>query len=478
MVFTSILFLLIFLPLFLLVYHTVPNQAKNIVALLFSSVFYVWGAPMFFWLLLLLLVSNFFIVKRMESVQGPERIKKLLLWLSLLLNLGNLAYFKYANFFVDNVQLLLGYWGFSAFEWTHVALPIGISFFTFQSITYTLDVYWGRHKSLERVQDYLLYILLFPQLIAGPIIRFNTIADEIRDRSHNFTANEKLKGVYLFVIGLAKKVLIANQVGVQVDDIFTQVDSISSPIAWLGIVAYSIQIYFDFSGYSDMAIGLGKIMGFNFPENFKSPYTAQSITDFWRKWHITLGAFMRDYLYIPLGGNRSGNTYVTYLNLTIVFSLSGLWHGAAWTFVIWGIWHGLFLVIERAFLGRWLKRIPLMLRVGYQYLVVLIGWVFFRADDFSMARKYLSRMFGADPDKMETPAFDFDPGFVTFLLIGLIFSFIVLLPVGKRWDKFFFSSDYSDRQHFALFVGSLGLFILSVSYVATTDFNPFIYFRF
>lgn len=476
MVFTSIIFLLIFLPLFLLVYHLVPNKAKNAVALVSSLIFYIWGAPMFFWLLIPLLVSNFFIVQRMERAVDKPRFKKSLLWISLVINLGTLAYFKYANFFVENVNVLLESIGISLIPWVEVLLPIGISFFTFQSITYTLDVYWGRHRALEKVQDYLLYILLFPQLIAGPIIRFNTIADEIKDRSKNFTTDYKLKGTYIFVIGLAKKVLIANQVGAQVDEIFAKVNDLSTPIAWLGIVAYAVQIYFDFSGYSDMAIGLGKIMGFNFPENFRNPYTSESITDFWRKWHITLGTFMRDYLYIPLGGNRSKYVSMNYANLVIVFLLSGLWHGAAWTFVIWGAWHGIFLMIERAFLLKWLKKLPLMLRIAYQYVIVLIGWVFFRADDFAMASTYLGKMFSLN--KTGIAIFDFDGSFFTYLALGLFFSFIVLFPFGKKWENFFYYSDYSEKQHVWLFLSFVGLFALSISYIVTTDFNPFIYFRF
>lgn len=476
MVFTSVFFLLVFLPLFLLIYHLVPNRAKNGVALGSSLIFYIWGAPMFFWLLLPLLVGNFFIVRRMEKASERPSLKKSLLWLSLVINLGTLAYFKYANFFVENINALLENFGLSALPWVEVLLPIGISFFTFQSITYTLDVYWGRHQALAKVQDYLLYILLFPQLIAGPIIRFNTIADEIKDRKHNFNSDFKLKGLYIFVIGLAKKVLIANQVGAQVDAIFSQVDDLSTPIAWLGIIAYAVQIYFDFSGYSDMAIGLGRIMGFNFPENFKNPYTAESITDFWRKWHITLGTFMRDYLYIPLGGNRSKRAYMNYLNLVIVFLLSGLWHGAAWTFVIWGAWHGIFLMIERAFLARWLKKLPLLIRVFYQYFIVLIGWVFFRSDDFSMASKFLGKMFSWQ--SVNAATLDFHGSFISYLLIGLVFSFIVLLPFGKKLQNFFFYSDYSKRQHVYLFFSLIGLFILSISYIITTDFNPFIYFRF
>lgn len=475
MVFTSVLFLFVFLPVFLLLYFLVPNRRKNIVALIASLIFYMWGAPMFFWLLISLLVVNFYMVKVMHK-SSAAKLRKSLLTGSLLVNLGVLAYFKYANFFVENVNTILGSFGMESLSWIEVVLPIGISFFTFQSITYTLDVYWKRNEPLDKVTDYLLYILLFPQLIAGPIIRFNTISGEIKDRSKNFTTDYKLSGMYIFVIGLAKKVLIANQVGEQVDIIFSQGDSISTYASWVGIIAYSIQIYFDFSGYSDMAIGLGKIMGFNFPENFKNPYTAEGITDFWRKWHITLGAFMRDYLYIPLGGNRASHPYRVYVNLVIVFLLSGLWHGASWNFVIWGAWHGIFLTLERAFLSDWLKRVPKILRLVYTYVVVLIGWVFFRAETLPEAYDYLQAMFGTTPELITQV--DLGVDFYSFLILGLFFAFITLFSVGKKMESFFFYTKYSAKQHLLVSFSSLLLFILSVSYVASSSFNPFIYFRF
>jgi len=476
MVFTSILFLLVFLPLFLIIYHFAPNRFKNGVALVASLLFYMWGAPMFFWLLIVLLIGNFYIVKRMDgSNQANQR--KVLLTTSLIINLGVLAYFKYANFFVENVNMLLEAFGMSPMKWVEVALPIGISFFTFQSITYTLDVYWKRHSPLEKVTDYLLYILLFPQLIAGPIIRFNTIADEIKERSHNFTTDYRLSGMYIFVIGLAKKVLIANEVGNQVDLIFSQEGGLSMYLSWLGIVAYSIQIYFDFSGYSDMAIGLGKMMGFNFPENFKNPYTSKSITEFWRKWHITLGTFMRDYLYIPLGGNRSTLVSRVYFNLFIVFFLSGLWHGASWNFVIWGIWHGLFLVLERAFLSKWLGKIPAVFSLVYTYFVVLIGWVFFRADTLPEAYAYLQNMFGIGNNNTITIA-ELTPDFYTFLIIGLFFAFVTLWQFGRKAEAFYFYAKHSLKQHAFMSVLSFLLFVVSVSYIASSGFNPFIYFRF
>jgi alginate O-acetyltransferase complex protein AlgI len=477
MVFTSVLFLLIFLPLFMLAYHLAPHKRRNLIALIGSLLFYMWGAPIFFWLLVALLIGNFHIVKHMDRSRVPKKRKAFLLS-SLLLNLGVLAYFKYANFFIENLNYFLEGIGLNALLWMEIALPIGISFFTFQSITYTLDVYWKKHSPLEKSTDYLLYILLFPQLIAGPIIRFNTIAEEIRDRSQNYTSDYKLSGLYRFIIGLAKKVLIANQIGEQVDVIFA-LDSPSPFLAWMGIIGYSMQIYFDFAGYSDMAIGLGKILGFNFPENFNSPYTSKNITEFWRRWHITLGTFMRDYLYIPLGGSRANKMQRVYFNLIVVFLLSGLWHGASWNFVIWGAWHGLFLIFERAFLLKILQRLPIFLKLTYCYLVVLIGWVFFRAEDLPSAKHFLGKLFGLNPTESLNSAIETLPiEFYCFLSIALFFAFLALFKIGKRLEKFFFSTPFSAKQFATLSPLYIILLFLSISYIASSDFNPFIYFRF
>jgi alginate O-acetyltransferase complex protein AlgI len=475
MVFTSTLFLLYFLPIFLVMYAMAPYRWKNGVALAASLLFYAWGAPTFIVLLLGLLIANFYLVKHLDlSNRAP--LRKALLWCSLAINLGVLGYFKYANFFVENVNAFLGWTGNTALQWTAVALPIGISFFTFQSITYTLDVYWKKHARLNQLADYLLYILLFPQLIAGPIIRFNTIADEINNRKGNLTADNKLHGFYIFAIGLAKKVLIANQLGEQVDLIFSQGNTLSTGMAWLGVLGYSMQIYFDFSGYSDMAIGLGRMMGFHFPENFKNPYTATSITDFWRKWHITLGTFMRDYLYIPLGGNRSGSKWRTYFNLIAVFLLSGLWHGASWNFVIWGGWFGLFLILERMFLEAWLNRWPKLVQLGYAFLVVLLGWVFFRAETLPDALHYLKTMVGAG--SISPVAIEVDPSFIPFLVLAFAFAWLTLWKWGRQAEHFVFYRQHSTKTHMLLVPLALVLTVLCISYVASSDFNPFIYFRF
>ncbi|MFA6950343.1 MAG: MBOAT family O-acyltransferase, partial [Lentimicrobiaceae bacterium] len=277
--------------------------------------------------------------------------RRLMLTLSVSINMGLLVYFKYSNFFIENVNAVLAVFGDNQVEWTKLVMPIGISFYTFETITYVVDVYRRVHKPLDNFWDYQTYIILFPKLIAGPIIRYHDLADQITDRSQNETVDNRLTGFYRFIIGLAKKVLIANQMGLQADTIFAMnYADLDSATAWVGILAYTFQIYFDFSGYSDMAIGIGKMIGFKFPENFNSPYVSQSISEFWRRWHISLGAWMRNYLYIPLGGNRVATKRRLYFNLWFVFLASGLWHGASWSFVLWGAYHGFFLVLERGFL--------------------------------------------------------------------------------------------------------------------------------
>lgn len=334
MVFSSITFLIFFFPLFMLAYHFIDKQYKNILLLCASIFFYSWGAPKFVFILLATTTLDFYLVKSLDNAK-TDGLRKLFLVLSLLMNLGLLAYFKYANFFIDNINAVLSVGGMHNVTWTKIILPIGISFYTFETVTYVVDVYRKVHKPLNNFWDYQLYIILFPKLIAGPIVRFHSIANQITER--NETIDDKLQGFTRFCVGLGKKILIANVLGGQADEIMNQnPDWLTTSSAWLGIVAYTFQIYFDFSGYSDMALGIGKMIGFTFPENFDNPYNAQSITEFWRRWHISLGAWMKNYLYIPLGGNKVDTQWRLFFNLWFVFLVSGLWHGALWNFVIWG----------------------------------------------------------------------------------------------------------------------------------------------
>jgi alginate O-acetyltransferase complex protein AlgI len=474
MVFSSIVFLFYFLPLFFLVYYIADKRFKNAIILCGSIFFYSWGAPKFIFVILGTTVIDFYVV-RLMSVTTVKARKKLLLCLSLCINLGLLVYFKYSNFFVENVNVVLQHMGIKTLTWTKLILPIGISFYTFETLTYVVDVYRGVHKPLRNFWDYQLYIILFPKLIAGPIIRFHEFADQIYDHTDFETIDNRLRGLYRFFIGLGKKVLIANVVGLAADDIFKLPhDQLSTSMAWFAALNYTFQIYFDFSGYSDMAIGLGLMMGFRFPENFNNPYTAVSITDFWRRWHITLGAWMRNYLYIPLGGNRVNSKWRLYFNLWLVFLLSGLWHGAAWGFIIWGAYHGLFLVMERLFLGKWLTRLGKASFI-YTFVVVLIGWVFFRLESLKDSLSFFHSMFSWQPDKMlwhpsrET---------LTMLTLAIMFSFFTLSRWGEQIQQKIFFKDYSLRLHFVMSFVTILLLIICAGRITVSTFNPFIYFRF
>ena len=325
---------------------------------------------------------------------GTPKRQKLFLILSLCLNVGMLFYFKYCNFFIENFNAILQSCGVQSLAWTKVVLPIGISFYTFESLTYVIDVYRREHKPLDNFWHYQLYIILFPKLIAGPIIRYHDISDQITNRFDTDSVDNKLAGFYRFVIGLCKKVLIANVLAVKADEVFNMpIENISTNIAWIGSLSYTFQIYFDFSGYSDMAIGIGKMLGFKFPENFNNPYNSGSITEFWRRWHITLGTWMKNYLYIPLGGNKVSSTSRLYFNLWLVFILSGFWHGAAWTFIFWGIYHGIFLILERMFLLNLYKKMGRFIPVVITFVIASIGWIFFRADSFAFAKGLVLKLF-------------------------------------------------------------------------------------
>ena len=476
MVFSSILFLLYFLPVFLIIYYLLPYKARNPWVLLASVIFYSWGAPDFIFIVLGSIIADFFLVKYIHINEG--KTKKWLAGISVFMNVGLLAYFKYANFFIENVNELLAGLGISPAHWTAIALPIGISFFTFQKITYTVDVYRNVHAPLKRIIDYAMYILMFPHLIAGPIVRFNLVADQIENRRYNETVENRLHGFYRFIIGLSKKVLIANVLGAEADKIFAlDPAGFSTGQAWAGIIAYAFQIYFDFSGYSDMAIGLALMIGFNFPENFNNPYISQSITEFWRRWHMTLGRFMREYLYIPLGGNRVG-TFRLYFNLWLVFFLSGLWHGAAWNFIAWGAFHGLFLVADRLFLLKLLEKIGKFPAILFTFFVSLIGWVLFRSETLSYAMKYLQKMFSFSG---EGQSLDLDLKTVVVLVIAIIFSFFGAIKGMEEWQGRVVGGGDAGRRgggEAAKIVFSIIFFILCLAAIMSTGFNPFIYFRF
>ncbi len=473
MVFSSSLFILYFLPAFLLLYYVSPYRWRNYIALISSLFFYSWGAPDFIFIVLISIFADFYLVRFMHAASERRR-KRLFAAASVVMNVGLLAYFKYANFFIENVDAILEAFGMQAVEWTKVALPIGISFFTFQKMTYTIDVYRGMHPPLERITDLALYILMFPQLIAGPIVRFNEVADQLNDRRWNETADNRITGFFRFAVGMAKKVLIANPLGAYADSVFAaEVVHLDAATLWIGILAYAFQIYYDFAGYSDMAIGLGRMIGFDFPENFNNPYISRSISEFWRRWHMTLGRWMRDYLYIPLGGSKvsAGRMYV---NLWLVFLISGLWHGAAWNFVIWGAFHGFFLILDRLFLLRFYERIGSLPSMLITFAITLIGWVLFRAESMGQVSGYLQGMLGMDgsthlPVSREV--------WMTMAFGGL-FAFLAFVPGSEHWQKRLFAREQSLRTLIFMAISSVILLILSLGAITSSGFNPFIYFRF
>ena len=474
MVFSSNIFLFFFLPVFLILYYLTPRNFRNYTLLLFSLLFYAYGAPDFVLVLVGECIINYYLVKCMAKAKAKgekPKVKGVLCALSIIMSLGLLLYFKYANFIVENLNDMLGWFHHEPVSWMKVALPIGISFFTFQSITYTLDVYRGTTPPSEKLTDYVLYIMMFPQLIAGPIVNYNTVAAQLVSRES--TMEGRTLGFYRFVIGLAKKVLIANTLALYADQVFgMNYVELSTGSAWLGILSYTMQIYFDFSGYSDMAIGLGMMMGFRFPENFNDPYTSKSITEFWKRWHITLGNFIMHYLYIPLGGNRKGKGRM-YINLWLCFLLSGLWHGASWNFVLWGAFHGFFICLDKLISGK-RKDFRSPLSTLITFFLVMMGWVLFRVDDIAGAGRYFAALFSFKDGLHGTT----NALFWTTLAFAVFFSFLTLNKWGQRLQDTIFAEHYSKHLSWVMFAITLILLVLSTGALCVTDFNPFIYFRF
>jgi alginate O-acetyltransferase complex protein AlgI len=439
-----------------------------------SIFFYSWGAPRFIFVLLGTTFLDFHLVQAMHNSSSQKR-RKYILALSVCMNLGLLFYFKYCNFFVENLNVLLGSFSVRPMGVLNVILPIGISFYTFESLTYVIDVYRRVHAPLNNFWNYQLYIILFPKLIAGPIIRYHEIADQIANREWNDNIQNKISGFVRFTIGLAKKVFLANTLGAYSDTFFADPAN-ASLNSWLAVLCYTFQIYYDFSGYSDMAIGLGRMFGFTFPENFNNPYTSGSITEFWRRWHITLGRWMKNYLYIPLGGNRVNSATRLYFNLWVVFLISGLWHGAAFTFILWGMYHGAFLVLERVFLARWLHKAGAVFSTLFTFLLVALGWVIFRADTVTQAIVVYKRLFTFKLPA--TPPVIYDMQFVFYFLLAITFSFITAWAPGKKIQQQLFFLKPTPLQSLGYSFISCIFIILAVACISSTGFNPFIYFRF
>ncbi len=471
MVFSSILFLFRFLPIFMILYFLAPGRAKNLVLFLGSLIFYAWGEPVYVVLMLFSTVSDYI----HGRLIGPRRGTKAAKWLlisSIVINLLLLGFFKYADFLIQTINSIGGF----SIPLLELGLPIGISFYTFQTMSYTIDVYRGEAKVQKNLLDFAVFVTMFPQLIAGPIVKYRDVERKLHSRRTGICTVSY--GVKRFVLGLAKKVLLANNMGL----IWTTVKAyeyseMSVLTAWLGIIAFALQIYFDFSGYSDMAIGLGAVMGFKFPENFNYPYISKSVTEFWRRWHMTLSSWFKEYVYIPLGGNRKGLPRQI-LNILIVWMLTGIWHGAGWNFVLWGLWFAVFLIVEKIFLRKLLSKLPGVIGHAYCLVVVLASWVMFELESVVAIGEYLGVMFGVSGNMLwDNKALYLGRENLILLVVAVLAATPIFAAPVKRLQK--------SKAGYAMAVYSFGekvipalLLLLSIAYVVEASYNPFLYFRF
>lgn len=461
MVFSSLLFLFIFLPIFLICYTLVPVVLRNLILFLGSLMFYAWGEPVYVGIMLFSTVLDYTCGRIIDRYRNHAFLPKVGLGLSLLGNLGLLGYFKYADFFIGNLNSALG----TSLELLNLALPIGISFYTFQTMSYTIDLYRGKISVQKNILTFGAYVTMFPQLIAGPIVTYSHVEKELNERKLSFDGLGG--GSIRFIEGLGKKVLLANNIGLLWDQISqTAISELSILSAWLGMIAFGLQLYFDFSGYSDMAIGLGQILGFTFPENFNYPYISRSVTEFWRRWHMTLGSWFREYVYIPLGGNRTSKARF-YSNLFVVWFLTGFWHGAGWNFIVWGLMFGFLMIIERGFLLQKLEKCPAIIAHGYLLVVILISWVFFSHDDLSIGLLYLKTLFGSTG----TP-------FITQATLYQLSNFFILLILGGLFATPLMKKLKGKLPDFILYIFYIGVLVISTAYLVDATFNPFLYFRF
>lgn len=469
MIFSSVFFVFLFLPIVLLAYFIVPGKLKNVVILISSLIFYAWGEPVYIVLMIFSIVYNYIAGIEIDyhREEGREGRAKFVFLMSVVVNLLILGFFKYYGFVIDNLNHILPI----EIPNRALALPIGISFYTFQTLSYVIDVYWGNVKVQKNLIYFGTYISMFPQLIAGPIVRYADVEEQLSDRRVSLAKIGS--GAAWFLRGLGKKVLLANNIGMAYDAIAALPgDEVSVLAAWIGCAAYTFQIYFDFSGYSDMAIGLGRMFGFDFMKNFDYPYTSTSITEFWRRWHISLGSWFREYVYIPLGGNRV-STPKHIRNLFVVWMLTGLWHGAAWNFIFWGVYYGVLLMVEKYLLMDILERLPRIIRHIYTMLLVMIGWVFFFSPSMGSAVGYIGRMFGIGAAGLVNPT-------AVYYLYNYILLFLVLIicSVPYTYKKFFgFMQRRRSRLGVAI-AAYVAIFVLSAAYLVNATYNPFLYFRF
>ena len=460
MIFSNIFFMFRFLSVVLLIYYIVPYKYKNGIITIASLIFYSWGEVKYFPIMIASTVVDFFSSQYIEKHRGDIKKMRRGLACSVIFNLGSLMFFKYTDFFISNINNFAG----TSIPLLRIPLPLGISFYTFQTMSYTIDVYRGKVPAEKNIVNFSAFVTMFPQLIAGPIVLYSDINEKLNTHEGRITLEGINEGIKLFIFGLGKKVLIANNVGALWTDIETMgFASVSTPLAWLGIIAYSLQIYFDFSGYSLMAIGLGKMLGFDFPQNFNLPYISKSVTEFWRRWHMTLSGWFREYVYIPLGGNRKGlNRQI--LNMLVVWFLTGFWHGADWNFMLWGLYYFVLLTVEKLFLLDWLKKHPVPARI-YALLTIAVGWAIFYITDLGMLGRFIVKMFSFSGGI--SAGYYFRNYFVS-ILVGILCS----TPLTIR-----FYEKYKNNNMVMIPVLTL-IFLLSVAYLVDSTYNPFIYFRF
>lgn len=473
MVFSSLLFLFRFLPAVLLLYYIAPRKIRNLVLFLFSLLFYAWGEPKYVFLMLFSITMDFFMGQMVakSKARNNRKAAKRFLTISIVVNLSILAFFKYADFIIGTINSVAGL----SLPMLSIPLPIGISFFTFQTMSYVIDVYKGATKVQKNWVNYGTYVSMFPQLIAGPIVQYKTIAEQMEYRKEN--ASDFAEGIHRFLLGMGKKVLLANTIGLLCDAVMAlEITQVPVLTAWLGAIAYTFQIYFDFSGYSDMAIGLGKMFGFHFLENFNYPYISRSITEFWRRWHISLSSWFKEYVYIPLGGNRRG-VLLQARNILVVWMLTGIWHGASWNYVLWGVYYGILLMLEKFLLKPVLKHLPGVLQNVYTMVLVIFGWVLFKCEDLSYCFSYLKAMVGG-----------FHAGWIGresmyllrnygALLVILLFG-CTMIPkkIGHRITGKFGETSWIGLVLRIVWYG--GIFLISLAYLVDATYNPFLYFRF
>ena len=467
MVFSSLVFLFVFFPIFLVIYYLCPKKFKNLIILISGIVFYAWGEPIYVILIILAIIVDYSAGRIMSKFDHKSVIRTLALLTSIFYNLSILGVFKYSGFIIDNVNNLLG----TTFSNPHLPLPIGISFFTFQSMSYTIDLYMRKINVQKNPIYYGAYVTLFPQIVAGPIVRYRDIAIELENRKVNLKIINE--GIFQFINGLAKKVLIANNIGLLWDMVKgMELSSISTLSAWLGVLAFTFQIYFDFSGYSDMAIGIGKMLGFYFPMNFNYPYLSKSVSEFWRRWHMTLGNWFKSYVYFPLGGSRKGKLK-TIRNLFIVWLLTGIWHGASWNFIIWGLYFGVLIVLEKLFLGKVLEKIPKTFGLLYTFIIVALGWVFFDTENLNQAIQFFKAIFGLNTSFVDGTALYLIKNFGVIMVIAIFGSTDFLDIIWKKTSR-----KFPEISGWILPFVKILIMLICIAYLVNATYNPFLYFNF